>query len=100
MSTAAKDSRITKLYTEGSHPINLSVMAIIQIMVYSKDPTQRQIERNCHFLVLFNNPVKRQQDMILTRQMYPENTQYLLRQFQEATSKPYEYLLIDLNQPH
>lgn len=38
----------------------------------------------------------RQQVIVLARQMYPENTQYLLRHFKEATSKPYRYLLSDL----
>lgn len=75
MSTAAKDSRINELFMEGSHHRNLSVMAIDQNMYYNKDPTQT---RNCHYLVLFNNPVDRQQVMILARQIYPENTLYHL----------------------
>jgi len=44
MSTAAKDQRISDLFTEGSHHRNLSVIAINQYIYYSKDPTQR---RNC-----------------------------------------------------
>lgn len=47
-------------------------------------------------MVLFNNPVDKQQILTLSRQMYPENPQHLLRHFKEATSKPYGYLLIDL----
>lgn len=47
-------------------------------------------------MVLFNNPVDKQQIMTLSRQMYPENSQHLLRHFKEATSKPYGYLLVDL----
>lgn len=93
MSTAAKYSRINELFTEGSHHRSLSVIAINQNMYYNKDPTQR---RNCHYLVIFNNSVDRQQVMTLARQMYPENPQYVLRHFKEATSKPYGYLLIDL----
>lgn len=93
MSTAAKDSRICELFTEGCHHRNLSVMTINKNMYYNMDPTKR---RNWPYLALFNNPADRQQVMILARQMYPENTQYLLRQIKEATSKPYGYLLIDL----
>lgn len=93
MSTASKDSRINELFTEGSHHRNLSVIAINQNLYYNKDPTQR---RNCHYMVLFNNPVDKQQIMTLSRQMYPENSQHLLRHFKEATSKPYGYLLVDL----
>lgn len=62
MSTASKDSRINELFTEGSHHKNLSVIAITQNLYYNKDPTQR---RNCHYMVLFNNPVDKQQILTL-----------------------------------
>ena len=93
MSTASKDPRITELFTEGSHHRNLSVVAINQNLYYNKDPTQR---RNCHYLILFNNPVDKLQVMTLSRQMYPENPQHLLNHFKEATSKLYGYLVVDL----
>ena len=53
---AGKDKRTTDLFTEGSHHRSLSVISISQNIFPSKDPTQR---RNCHYLVLFNNPVDR-----------------------------------------
>ena len=93
MSTTAKDSRVNELFTEGSHHRNLSVIAINQNLYFNKDPTQR---RNCHYLVMFNNPVDQQQVMTLARQMYPGNPQNLLKHFQGATSRPYGYLVIDL----
>lgn len=62
MSTASKDSRINELFTEGSHHKNLSVIAITQNLYYNKDPTQR---RNCPYMVLFNNPVDKQQILTL-----------------------------------
>ena len=68
MSTLAKDPRINDLFTEGSHHRNLSVVVLNQNLYFSRDPTQR---RNCHYLVLFNNPVDRQPIMTLGRQMYP-----------------------------
>jgi hypothetical protein len=52
--------------------------------------------RNCHYLVMFNNHVDKQQVITLARQMYPENSQHLRRHFQTATSKPFGYLMIDL----
>ena len=90
---ASKDSRITDLFTEGSHHRNLSVIALNQNLYFSKDPTQR---RNRHYLVLFNNPVDRQPVMTLARQMYPHNLRELLNHFENAISQPYGYLLIDL----
>ena len=93
MSTVVKDPRITDLFTEGSHHRNLSVVVLNQNLYFSKDPTQR---RNCHYLVLFNNPVDKQSIMTLARQMYPKKTQYFLEKFENATKQPYGYLLIDL----
>jgi hypothetical protein len=84
MATAAKDPRITDLFTEGSHHKNLSVVVLNQNLYYSKDPTQR---RNCQYLVLFNNPVDKQQISTLGRQMYPGKVQYFLQIFEEATAK-------------
>jgi len=49
-------------------------------MYFSKNPTHR---KNCHYLVLFINPVDKQQVMVLTRQMYPTNSQELLRHFED-----------------
>ena len=69
------------------------MIAINQNLYFNKDPTQR---RNCHYLVMFNNPVDQQQVMTLAQQMYPGNPQNLLTHFQGATSRPYGYLVIDL----
>jgi len=90
---ASKDSRITDLFTEGSHHRNLSVIALNQNLYFSKDPTQR---RNCHYLILFNNAVDRQPVMTLARQMYPNNPRELLRHFEDAVGRPFGYLLVDL----
>ena len=53
---------------------------------------------NTQYLVLFKNPRDQQQVAVLARQMYPDKSKYFLHKFQEATSKPYGYLFIDLKQ--
>ncbi|XP_045201506.2 uncharacterized protein LOC123555043 [Mercenaria mercenaria] len=93
MSEAGKDKRITDLFTEGSHHRSLSVISINQNLYASKDPTQR---RNCHYLVMFNNPVDKQSMITLARQMYPGKTEYFLKKFEKATKQPYGFLLVDL----
>jgi hypothetical protein len=93
ITTTSKDPRITDLFTEGSHHRNVSVVVLNQNMYFSKDPTQR---RNCHYLFLFNNPVDKQSIMTLAKQMYPGKTQYFLEQFEQATRKPFQFLLVDL----
>ena len=82
ISTCSKNSRVNELFTEESHHRNLSVIAINQNLYYNKDPTQR---RNCHYLVLYNNPIDKNQVQTLARQMYPENPQHLMRYFKDAT---------------
>ena len=93
MSTASKDSRITELFTEGSHHRNLSVISINQNLYHSKDPTQR---RNCHYLTLFNNPIDKQPVMTLARQMYPGDAHKFMNMFNQATLNPYGHLVVDL----
>ncbi|CAC5390500.1 unnamed protein product [Mytilus coruscus] len=93
MSTLVKDSRINDLFTEGSHHRNLSVVVLNQNLYSGKDPTQR---RNCHYLVLIYNPIDRQPVMTLGRQMYPTRSDLFLRKFEEATRRPYGFLLVDL----
>ena len=92
-STSGKDKRITDLFTEGSHHRSLSIISINQNLYASKDPTQR---RNCHYLVLFNNPVDKQSIMTLARQMYPGNAEQFMKAFNKATKYPYKFLLVDL----
>ena len=86
MSMASKDRGIMDLFTEGSHHRNLSVISLNRNLYYSKDPTQR---RNCHYMVLFNNPEDQQPMMTLARQMNPRNTCVFMREFERATSKPH-----------
>lgn len=93
MSSMAKDARFNDLFCEGSHHRNMSVIGINQNLYFSKDPTQR---RNCHYLILFKNPVDKQQIMTLARQMYPGKTAYLLEKFDKATQGPRAYLIVDL----
>ena len=69
------------------------LMSLSQNLYYSKDPTQGS---NCHYIILFNNPVDKQQVMTLGRQMYPEKPHHLVSHFNEAVSKPFGYLLVDL----
>lgn len=85
MSTAAKDPRINDLFTEGSHHRNLTVIALNQNIFFGKDPTQR---RNCHYLVLFKNPIDRQPIATLGRQMYPGRDHDFLQKFEEVTKEP------------
>ncbi len=93
MTVVCKDKRVTDLFTEGSHHRNLSLIVMQQNIYYGKDPTQR---RNSQYIVLFKNPADQTLILTLARQMYPNNCQYFLQQWQDATSQPYGHMVIDL----
>ena len=51
---------------------------------------------NAHYIVLFKNPRDAMQVAILSRQMYPGKSRFLIEVFKDATEKPFGYLLLDL----
>jgi hypothetical protein len=51
---------------------------------------------NAHYLVLFKNPRDSTQIATLSRQIYPGKSKFLIESFQDATRKPYGYLVLDL----
>ena len=62
------------------------------------DKESHTMSLNSQYLVLFNNPRDQKQVMVLARQMCPSQSEMFLRTCRMATSKPFGYLLIDLNQ--
>ena len=56
----------------------------------------RDIALNTQFLVLFNNPIGRQQLATLARRIYPSTSAIFMKLFEQATSRPYGYLVVDL----
>ena len=58
----------------------------------------RTISLNAHYMIVFKNPRDSLGVSTLARQMYPHNTNFLVQSFQDATKKPYGYLLFDLHQ--
>ena len=89
------DSRVTKIFTKGSHHLNCSVIYISQNL-FNKGKENRNICLNTHYLVLFKNPRDSAQIVLLGRQIFPDAIKYFKESFADATSLPYGYLLIDL----
>ena len=56
----------------------------------------RTMTLNSHYLVLFKNPRDATQIAYLARQMFPGRYKYMMDAFNDATSKPYTYLVVDL----
>jgi energy-coupling factor transporter ATP-binding protein EcfA2 len=87
---------ITKLFTQGSHHRNLTVIYIVQ-NVFNQSSEMRNVNLNSHYLVLFKNPRDKTQAQILGQQMYPRNSKFLVDAYEDAIRDQYGYLLIDLH---
>ena len=96
MQECGNDCQISKLFTQGSHHCNLSVVYIVQNL-FHQSKESRTISLNCHYIVLFKNPRDRSQIVHLAKQMYPGQTKFMVEAYTDATRQPYSYLFIDLN---
>jgi len=77
MEECGKDKIVVNLFTKDSHYINISVFFISQNL-FSKDKNCRTISINSRYLVLMNNPRDKLQIEVLARQMFPNNSKYLI----------------------
>jgi hypothetical protein len=86
---------VSNLFTKISHHRNVSVIFLTQNM-YHKSKQARTMSLNTQYLVLFKNPRDATQVATLGRQMYPNNSKFLVEAFKDATKRSYGYLLLDL----
>lgn len=95
MTQLHSDQRLTRLFTVGSHHRNLSVIFIVQ-NIFHQGKEMRNLSLNSHYIVLFKNPRDKHQINVLARQMYPGNSKFLQEAYEDSTSEPHGYLLLDL----
>ena len=93
----SKDERMSDMFTKGSHRRGISVMYLTQNL-FPPGKQSRTISLNSHYMIVFKNPRDSLGISTLACQMFPNNFNYLLESFQDATSKPHGYLLMDLHQ--
>jgi hypothetical protein len=95
MSECGSDKRLTHLFTKGSHHLNLSIIFITQNF-FHKGKEMREVTLNAHYLLLCKNRRDLSQIVHLGRQLFPRHVKYFQEVYEDATKKPYSYLLIDL----
>ena len=96
MSQCSNDQRVSDLFTRGSHH-GISVLYLTQNL-FPPGKLSRAISLNSHYMVIFRNPRDSLGISTLAKQMFPKHINYLMEAFDDATSKPYEYLMIDCHQ--
>ena len=98
MHKVGKSPEMELLFTQGCHHRNLSVIFLTQ-NIFQQAKFARTIALNTHYLILFRNLRDASQVAHLGRQLYPGKGQILTEAYQEATSQPYGYLVLDMS-PH
>lgn len=88
---------VSSIFTRESHHKNISVIFIVQNLFYHHRD-MRTISLNCHYLVIFKNPRDASSVGVLSRQMYPGASKFLIKVYEDATATPHSYLFIDLKQ--
>ena len=98
MDKCASDSSILNLFTTDSHHKSVSVIFVTH-NVFSNHKYFRTISLNCQYIILLNSPRDKLQITNLGRQMFPGNSIFFSKAYDDAVStKQYGYLLVDLTQ--
>ena len=96
MTEAGESKSVAKLFTQGSHHRNMTVVFLVQNL-FHQAKQMRTISLNTHYMVLYKNPRDQGQIRSLSYQMYPNEKNFLADAFADATSTPHSYLLVDLH---
>ena len=96
MNDAGCSKTLAKLFTQGAHHRNLTVIFIVQ-NIFHQDSNMRTISLNSHYLILFKNPRDKGQIRALGSQMFPGESGFLVSAYQDATHDRFGYLVLDLH---
>ena len=97
MEEVNNDKSVQNLFTKGSHHKNISVFLLTQNL-FAKGKFTRTINLNSHYSIIFDNPRDRSQISHFARQMYPNNSKFLVESYMDAINIPHGYLFIDNKQ--
>lgn len=92
---ASEHPEVVRLFTQYRHHRNMSVMMLTQ-NVFHQGKNSRTISLNTNYMVLFKNPRDRLQMNILAQQIHPGNKSFFLQSFEDATTEPHGYLIVDM----
>ena len=89
-----KKKQMTLARAHNRDTVPLSVIFILQ-NIFHRGKELRDMSLNCHYLVMFKSPRDSSQVSHLAKQMFPGHVKYMQEAFQDATKRPYGYLLCD-----
>ena len=83
-----------RIFCNLSHHENASVIFMTQNMFYN-DKIYRTCSLNTHYFVLMKSERDKQQISILAKQICPGNSRYIVSAYEDATKKPYSFIICD-----
>jgi len=92
----AYNQNISDLYTRGSRHRKISIILLTQNL-FHQSKNSRDISLSTRYFVLLKNCRDKFQFNHLAKQIYPENSKSLCSALHDAWSKPFNYLLVDLD---
>lgn len=98
VSQIVNSTKVETYFTQGAHHKCYTVIFITQNL-FAQGKCARTIALNTHYLILFKNLRDGQQIVNLGRQIYPGKGQNLVEAYTDATSHPYNCLVVDMS-PH
>lgn len=96
MDEIGKNVKCSNLFTRGSHHDNMTIIAIIHNL-FNQQKYTRTISLNTRYYILFKSPRDSQQIEHFGKQIFPHNKHFITSALQQATKKPFGYLIIDLH---
>jgi hypothetical protein len=96
MSEISKSDNVADIFTKKSHHMNISIFFIVQNLFF-QGKSMRTISLNSQYIVLLKSVRDKQQINALGRQLYPKKSTFFIDVYNDATSQPFGYLLIDLH---
>lgn len=91
------DQGIADIFLMYSHHRNLSVILLLQ-NYYSKNRHLRDINTNTNYVIFMKNPRNKLAVSHLARESFPNQYQYVMESYEDATRDPHGYLLFNFNQ--
>lgn len=95
---STREKNVTNLFTKVARHRQVFVIFITQNL-FHQGGDHRTRNLNVHYMTLFRNPRDNTMIDFLARQIFPQNRQFLIDAFEDATSnKPHGYLFFDFTQ--
>ena len=96
MTELGSNKELTKLFTKGSHHLNISILFIVQNL-YAPGSQMITINRNTHYYLFLKNP-KGDQLPTFARTNFQIKAKGFMEAYRDATSKPFGYIKVDFTQ--